>query len=240
MKPSGSPPALTSLDALLLPGRVAAVLAHPDDETFCSGLLAELAERGSRIEVHCLTRGEGGPTGGLAREVLGAAREEEMREACGVLGIAGVHFLDLIDPLPDGSGARAPEVAVEELADRLVEALEPADWVLSHGSDGEYRHPAHLMVFGAVRRWHREKADGEQRWVTFSANNPEHPLPRFVNAGDAADLVLDVSRHREKRIRALASHRTQRELFARFAGGEIEDFVEKTSLEAYCFQGAFG
>ena len=39
---------------------ILAVIAHPDDEVFCSGLLAGAAALGAKVSILCMTRGEGG------------------------------------------------------------------------------------------------------------------------------------------------------------------------------------
>ena len=50
-----------SLDSLgVVPSNVVVVVAHPDDEVFCSGLLIQLVEHGAHVKVLCLTKGEGG------------------------------------------------------------------------------------------------------------------------------------------------------------------------------------
>src|SRR5215471_3729111 len=78
-------------------GPVAAVVAHPDDETFGLGaLLAALASEGREVHVLCLTRGEASTLG--ASDRLGDIREQELVDAAHVLGVAQVTLLDL----PDG------------------------------------------------------------------------------------------------------------------------------------------
>src|SRR5688572_8059093 len=78
------------------------VVAHPDDEVFCSGLICELKQQGTRVRVLCLTRGEGGPCGGYDREELGRIRSNEMKESCDVLGVDELVFLGHIDPVGRG------------------------------------------------------------------------------------------------------------------------------------------
>ena len=216
-------------------GRTLVVVAHPDDETFCSGLVCELVEGGSEVIVLCLTRGEGGPTAQWTREELGDVREREMREACELLGIAQVVFLGHVDPVANGEQVYAPKVAAEDLAGQVTPWLEQADLVISHGSSGEYWHPAHLLVYSACEIAMRSCP--EARWISFLAQQPDHPLPRIVNEGDAADFSIDVSPFHERRLEALRCHRSQEALFARFADGTVEDFVRKTSRETYCLHG---
>jgi N-acetyl-1-D-myo-inositol-2-amino-2-deoxy-alpha-D-glucopyranoside deacetylase len=65
------------------------VLAHPDDEIFHGGVLAQLSERGVRVTLVCATDGEAGkphPSVGPVDD-LGALRVEELRLSCARLGI---------------------------------------------------------------------------------------------------------------------------------------------------------
>lgn len=217
--------------------RVLVVLAHPDDETFCSGLIAEMSGRGIEVTVLCLTRGEGGPTGGIDRDELGQRREDEMREACEVLGVNRLDFLDHVDPVASQHRVFAPDVSVDFLARQISSNLGHHSLVISHGSNGEYWHPAHLLVFRAVRASLRRFSGSQQPgWLTFMARQPNHPMPRLVNWDDEADYYLGVSHLKRTREKALISHQTQLALFGRFAGGDHRDFIDQTATESFCVQ----
>src|SRR5215470_11176298 len=85
-------------------GPVAAVVAHPDDETFGLGaLLATLASEGREVRVLCLTHGEASTLG--ATEDLGNIRARELFDAARALGVADVTLLDL----PDGGLDAVPD-----------------------------------------------------------------------------------------------------------------------------------
>ncbi|HET9228095.1 MAG TPA: PIG-L deacetylase family protein [Thermoanaerobaculia bacterium] len=181
--------------------------AHPDDELYAAGLLAALAERGIETHLLCLTRGEGGTTGGIAtRENLGQVREQELRASAAALGIATVELMGYVDPFPDGR-ARPPEVApqvlVREIEKRKTEAL------LTHGSNGEYGHPAHRLIHEAARL-----VQGVALY-TFNAAAPGISIWGGENVDDPADLVLDVTPWLEAKTRAFAAHATQREVWRR-------------------------
>ena len=223
-----------SVDALGKIDRAVVFVAHPDDETFCSGIICELVERGTEVTVLCLTRGEGGPTGNSTREELGRVRSAEMRDSCDALGVSRVEFLGHIDPTAKGFRLFAPDVSVGELSRQVLPEFENVDLVISHGSSGEYWHPAHLLVYAATMRSFDEcQGPG---WLTFLARQPEHPMPRLVNQDDPVFLSLDVTRHREKRWAALSSHASQLSLFAKFAGGRAEDCVDLVTRENYCLR----
>ncbi len=214
--------------------RAVVVIAHPDDETFCSGLICDLIESGSHVDVVCVTRGEGGATGGHPRKQLGEVRSAELKNACGILGVSGIHFLDHVDPLGGEYRAWAPDVTVAKLADQLASHLADADLVISHGSCGEYWHPAHLLVYEAVMSA-LDAAPGPG-WLTVMARNRDFAVSELVNWDDEANLRIDVSRHAEKRLEALSCHQTQLDLFQRWIKGTAEKFVQAVPLESYCLQ----
>lgn len=225
-------PRPVSLDRLLArEGPWLMVIAHPDDELFASGLLCELSERGRELHILCLTKGEGGVTGGGSREELGRVREGELRNSAAALGASSVSFLGHLDPLGQEHRTFAPEVPVSELADQIGEHLEihrPAV-LITHGSGGEYWHPAHLLVREAVL----QAAGGDRHLLTIHAWQKDHPLPGLLNRDDPADLVLDAAEHREQRLAAFRAHRSQVSYFAERGGGSLEGFVDRTAKEAY-------
>jgi len=212
------------------------VVAHPDDEAFCSGLICELKHLRCRVTVLCLTRGEGGPCEGFSREELGQIRSVEMQKSCDELGVDELVFLGHIDPIAKGFKVYAPDVSVEALARQIRVYIEGADLVLSHGSSGEYWHPAHLLVFGAVKQVIDSIGATSPTWMTFLARQIGHPLPDLVNWDDPAFLRVDNAPHQDSRRRSLECHRSQLGLFGRFAGGDHRDFIRLTVREAYALQ----
>lgn len=218
-------------DLLAFEGPWLVVIAHPDDELFASGLLCELSEHGREVHIVCLTKGEGGVTGGESREELGRVREGELRNSAAALGASSVTFLGHADPLGQEYRTFAPEVPLPTLAGKIRELLKihrPAVLV-THGSGGEYWHPAHLLVREAVL----QAAGGEHHLLTIHAWQKGHPLPGLLNRDDPADLVLDASEHRAQRLAAFRAHRSQFGYFAGYGGGSLEGFVDRTAKEAY-------
>lgn len=191
--------------------------AHPDDELYAAGLLAMLSARGVGVHLLCLTRGEGGSPGNppvAAREHLGAAREAELRASAAALGVAGVELMGYVDPEPSGNPrkARAPEVDPGHLAGEIagVARRVGAEAVLTHGSNGEYGHPAHRLVHAAARE--------STPLYTFNAHAPGVSLWGGVNPDDPADLVFDATPWLEAKIRAFEAHVSQRGIWLRPGG----------------------
>jgi len=230
------PPGRFALDQLPASPRVTLVVAHPDDEIFCSGTLCELASRGASIEVISLTRGEGGPTGGYCRSALGRVREVEMQKSCALLGARQVHFLDYIDPVAMEFRAFAPEVSVEELTIRLTAffAVQRPDLILTHGSNGEYWHPAHLLVHRAVLAAAKSNASNTRSLhvATFNAWQEGHALDSLFNIDDQPNLLVDVTPWHKKRLAAFKSHTSQLAWFGTTTGESPDEFIKITPLEA--------
>jgi LmbE family N-acetylglucosaminyl deacetylase len=204
-----------------MPGLVFAG-AHPDDELYAAGLLARLSEIGVEVHLLCLTRGEGGSPGDppvATRENLGAAREAELRASAEALGVRSVELLGYVDPIPQGRPL-APEVDPDHLAARIAGALDRrgAEALLSHGSNGEYGHPAHRLMHEAARR-----ILGETVLYTFNAFAPDVPLWGGVNADDPADLVFDPTPWHGAKARAFASHVSQRRIWIKPGGPVTEE-----------------
>lgn len=106
--------------------KLLAVFAHPDDESFiCGGTLAKYARLGVEITLVSATRGEMGRRMGnppyVNRETMPTVREKELREACEVLGIHRLIFLDIRDKTVQFLD---PEWLTERIA-ALIKEVEP-------------------------------------------------------------------------------------------------------------------
>ena len=201
---------------------VLAFFAHPDDETMlCGGTLSLLAAAGARVTVLCATRGEGGELGDppvCRRDQIARVRSQELACAVQALGCHELVFLDYVDPLVGpGEELYAFSEDEEKLAEELQDQLERsgAQALLTHGSNGEYGHPAHILIYRAARRAVAACGEHAPLWYTIQAAYPSHPRPRLMNVDDPAHLVVDVSAVRERKAQAALCHRTQHDLFVR-------------------------
>jgi LmbE family N-acetylglucosaminyl deacetylase len=130
--------------------RLAAVLAHPDDESLgVGGTLAKYAAEGVDVFLLTATRGDGGRfyghrcgderhPGPLA---LGNIRERELRAAATVLGVREVSLLEYHDQHLDRAD---PREAVGRIATHL-RRVRP-DVVVTFGPEGAYGHPDHIAI----------------------------------------------------------------------------------------------
>lgn len=206
---------------------ILAFFAHPDDETMLAGgTLALLAEAGAQVHYLCATRGEGGETGEpsvCAPEKLGDVREQELVCAVQALGGSSLTFLGYTDP-PIGSNdeLRAFTENLTFLAGQVAASIRQYYPIalITHGSGGEYGHPAHRLCFQAALTAVLSLANAPTLY-TVMASFAEHPRPRLLNPDDVAHLIIDTSPVLEKKVQAAMCHRTQHALFTRRSSQEV-------------------
>ncbi len=194
--------------------------AHPDDETMLvGGTLALLSQHGVPIHLVCATRGEGGEVGEppvCSRDELGAVRDQELRCAAQALGLRSVTLLNYIDPLVGPDEALFPfECNYETLVGQIRDAIQKVDAevVLTHGSDGEYGHPAHQLLHWAARdAVHHSSLN--PLFYSFAASVPGIE-DRLLNDSDPAHLAIDVRPWLDQKEAAAVCHFSQHALFKR-------------------------
>lgn len=137
----------------IAPGGLAAVLAHPDDESFaCAGALAIAHDMGATTRLLVVTRGEAGSAEPEPDPSLGDRREAELICAARAIGLDEVSVLD---GYPDGGIADQPfSTLVEEIAAWLADRRPAA--VITFGPHGVTGHPDHVVV-GSATRWAVER-----------------------------------------------------------------------------------
>ena len=211
-------------------GSVVAVFAHPDDETLVAGgTLAACAAAGVDVAVVCATRGESGPDAVsvvVPGAALGGVRVAELHAACSELGVAAVECLRFPDgELSDSDPAEVAADVAAVLRRRLATA------VVTFGPEGLYWHPDHVAVHSAtsvaVAALVDEGADLSLHYATWPKGHVASLLASMNGRGgrdldvwglpaeafgvdeDEITTVLDVRSQLERKLRALACHRTQ-------------------------------
>lgn len=141
--------------------KMLAVLAHPDDESFgMGGSLAYYAQQGVEVHLVCATRGEAGEVAPEFMEgfdSVAQVRESELRCAAGVLGLAGVHFLDYRDSgMPGTADNEHPKALVQaplaEVAAKVTQHIREIhpQVVITFDPVGGYHHPDHIAIHKAA------------------------------------------------------------------------------------------
>jgi len=191
-------------------GGLAAVLAHPDDESFsCAGALAVAHDAGRVTRLLLVTRGEAGNPEGSAAADLAGLREDEMRCAAAKIGLDEVTVLE---GYPDGGVADASfNQLVAEIATWLADRR--PDAVITFGAHGITGHPDH-MVAGSATRWAVERL--AERGIAPQAVYVVSPI--FSSGGERFDLSpeeqgpthrIDVTAVAGRKLAALECHASQ-------------------------------
>jgi len=118
---------------------LAALFAHPDDETFLAGgFLCLLAQKGVRVIVVSATKGEAGLTGTVYPPDY---RVHELQCACQVLGL----LPPIILGFPDGHLQESDKNLLVQEISSIVQRINP-QILLSFGPDGLSGHPDHIII----------------------------------------------------------------------------------------------
>ena len=194
----------------IAPGGLAAVLAHPDDESFgCAGALALAHDSGATTRLLVVTRGEAGSSDGTSDPAVGDRREAELICAARAIGLDEV---SLLDGYADGGVADEPfDRLVDEIAAWLADRRPAA--VITFGPHGVTGHPDHIVV-GSATRWAVERlAD------TGTAPNAVYVIsPIFDPSGNRYDLSpeeqaathrIEITHVAGRKVEALGCHASQ-------------------------------
>ncbi|HEX9635871.1 MAG TPA: PIG-L family deacetylase [Candidatus Limnocylindria bacterium] len=191
-------------------GGLAAVLAHPDDESFgCAGALAVAHDAGRVVRLLVVTRGEAGGAEGASDEDIAATREEELRCAAGKIGLTEV---TLLEGYPDGGVAEMPFAQlVDDIAIWLGDRR--PDAVITFGAHGITGHPDHVVV-GSATRWAVERLAeaGEAPHAVYVMAPVFGPATKRYDLSaeeGAATHRIDITPVAGRKLAALACHASQ-------------------------------
>ena len=192
----------------MMPLKLLAVFAHPDDEAFAAGgTLAKCAASGIEVVIVSATRGEAGIEA-VPPAQAGVIREMELRRAALALGASGVRFLGYLD-------GTLPDADADEAIDRLITLLRELrpEVLITFGPDGISGHPDHV----AIRRWVTaafdalDEPEAPQRLYTIAPSLATEQGCGVSNAPPlpAEAVGVDVSAHRLAKMRAMQAHVSQ-------------------------------
>jgi LmbE family N-acetylglucosaminyl deacetylase len=218
----------------IVPGGLAAILAHPDDESVgCAGALAAAHANGATTRLLVATRGEAGTPDGEPDPAFGGTREAELICAAKKIGLDEVSILD---GYADGGVAEESfERLVTEIAEWLADRRPAA--VITFGPHGVTGHPDHIVV-GNATRWAVERLSDTGR-----APNAVYVIsPVFDPGGNLYDLSpeeqnathrIDITDVAGRKLAALECHASQTDMAEVITAlrGSIE--AESTIWEGY-------
>lgn len=194
----------------IAPGGLAAVLAHPDDESFaCAGAFALAHEAGMTTRLLVVTRGEAGTPDGSADPRFGDTREAELIGAARAIGLDEVSILE---GYPDGGVADEPfDRLVDEVAAWLADRRPQA--VITFGPHGVTGHPDHVVT-GSATRWAVEKLSEagiapNAVYVIVPSFSPGRPLYDLSPEEQAATHRIEVTAVADRKLAALQAHASQ-------------------------------
>ena len=219
----------------IAPGGLAAVLAHPDDESFsCAGAIAQAHEEGRTTRLLVVTRGEAGTSDEEADPgAVGDRREAELICAARAIGLDEV---SLLDGYPDGGVAdESFERLVDDIAAWLADRRPQA--VITFGPHGVTGHPDHIVV-GSATRWAVERLSE----AGIAPNAIYAVSPVFDPGGNRFDLSpeeqavthrIDVTAVAGRKLEALKCHASQADTAEPISALQAAVDAERTIFEGY-------
>jgi LmbE family N-acetylglucosaminyl deacetylase len=194
------------------PARFMLIAGHPDDAEFGpSGTVARWIDEGSVGWLVCCTSGDAGGEDPEADPLdLAALREREQRAAAAVTGYAGVTFMHQPD------GALANDLALRELLVREIRTFRP-DAVLATDpetvffGDGGVNHTDHRAAGMAAVDAVYPAARNPMAFPALARSGLEAHVVRrlYLFWSNRPDAWIDISTTIDRKIAALAEHRSQ-------------------------------
>ncbi|MCP8971285.1 bacillithiol biosynthesis deacetylase BshB2 [Ectobacillus ponti] len=202
---------------------VLVVLPHPDDESFgAGGTMALFAKAGVPVTYACGTLGQMGRNMGLNvfanRETMPLIRRKELEDACRELGVTDLRLLGFHDKTMEFEDvdyvADKIEAVIQDVNPSLILTFYP-----EHGV-----HPDHdACGRGAIRAVSRMPK--ESRPTVYAMAITKN---RAEVLGEA-DVVIDIEEVLDRKIAALAAHRSQTE--AMLKGAMNKQQLDEATLD---------
>jgi len=218
---------------------ILAIYAHPDDEVFgTGGIYSKCSAAGHKVHLICATRGESGKITDPSipqDSNVGEVREQELKDACAIMGIEEPIFLDYHD-----SGRKERVQTENPKALMNVDEFDIETELLKHIADikphvivtfdphGAYGHIDHIRIHRAATAafWACgatvQPAPTRLYYNTFPKSRmtmiqemrPNSPLGNldpdlYSVSDDSLAVKVDVTDVIEQKMRAIKAHKTQ-------------------------------
>lgn len=197
------------------PLRILGIFAHPDDAEFmCGGSAARWADEGAEITYCVITNGAAGsndPKQDLAELVK--IREAEQRAACDALGVQHLLFLGYAD------GTLQPTLELRRELTRIIRQLKPDRVVIGDPTavlygDEYINHPDHRAAAEAGLYAVFPSAVTRPIFPELLAEGyePHQVKEVYITDSQQPNTYVDISATLERKIAALACHKSQLEV----------------------------
>ncbi len=178
------------------------------------GTLAKWARAGSAIVTVCITSGNAGSNehtpADMTREALGPLRREEQPNACRVLGIPDVIFLDYED------GMLEPSIALRRDLTRIIRRYRPdavvcGDPTMRYYGSMYLNHPDHRVAADVALDAVFPSAETRLIFPELldEGLEPHKVQMVFIHGAERPDTFIDIEDVLTVKLAALKEHRTQ-------------------------------
>lgn len=193
---------------------VLVIAAHPDDEVLgVGGSIARHTRRGDRVSVLIMTDGV------TARHSMVEPQKAAARNACRVLGVQDLHFVDLPDQRLDG----LPLLDVIQPIAGAIKARRPQVVYTHHGGDANQDH---RTVFAATLVAVRPFGDNPvKRVLSYAVATSTEWAPPFPAWAFLPNVYTDIQDTLEDKINAFEAYRETFE-------SEVRPYPDPRSPEA--------
>ncbi len=190
---------------------VVCVIAHPDDEAFGpGGTIIKLAKR-NNVYIICATKGEAGLDNGQpAGENLGRIRAQELQNAAKILGVKKVFFLGF----QDGELSNSLYQSLVKKIEKILRRLKP-ETIITYEPRGISGHIDHIVI-SMVSSFVFQKLPFIKKIMYICVLEKFVKMNRdyfvYVPPGctqEGVDLVVDVSRVWDQKVKAMFAHKSQ-------------------------------
>lgn len=182
------------------------IMAHPDDaELSSAGTLIKWIAKGCQARyIVCTTGDKGTKDAGITPFQLAEMRENEQREAAGVLGVEQVVFLRHADGSLENSKDFRNEIAL------LIRKFQPGI-IITHDPWRPYQiHPDHRAVgFATVDAVVVARDHLFLPAFLEVGLQPHAPLELYFTFPSDPDYVVDITDVMDKKLKALEKHASQ-------------------------------
>jgi len=178
---------------------ILAVGAHPDDvELSCSGTIAKEVERGRKVGILDLTRGELGTRG------TAEIRDKEAKAAAEILGVVMRHNLEFSDAFFENNTAHKLEIVkiIRKYKPEIVLCNAVEDRHIDHGKGAKLVSEA---CFLSGLRKIETIMDGNKQ----AAWRPKHVFHYIQWKNLQPDFVVDISGYLNKKLESVLAYRSQ-------------------------------